>query len=339
MRLPKFDYLEPTTIEEACSLLLQEDTKLIAGGTDLLVAMKQKSLTPRALVNIKRIPNLNYVDYKEGEGLRIGALTNLHTIETSSIIKDRFGILAQAVGSIGTPQVSSMATLGGNVCLDSRCFYYNQSHLWKQSRPACYKDGGSVCHVAKGSDRCLALFVADTVPALIALGAEVRIAAPDGEKQIALEKFYTGRGEKATLLQPGQVLTQIRVPDPPPRTGGVYLKYSLREAIDFAVAGVAVVITLKPGDGVCGDVRIVFGSVDSSPIRAVEAEEVIKGKEVDDKLVEDVEQVALKEIHPITHMGIPAGYKRRIVGTLTKRAVRQAWQQAKESGKKSSAEG
>jgi len=329
MRLPRFEYLEPGTIEEACSLLLQEETKLIAGGTDLLVAMKQKSLTPRALVSIKRIPNLNCIDYKEGEGLRIGALTTLHTIETSSIIKDRFGLLAQAASSVGTLQVSNMATLGGNLCLDSRCFYYNQSHLWKQSRPACYKDGGSVCHVAKGSDRCLALFVADTVPALIALGAEVRIAGQDGEKQIALEKFYTGRGEKVNLLQPGQVLTQIWVPNPPPHTGGVYLKYSLRESIDFAVAGAAVVITLKPGDGVCSDARIVFGSVDSNPIRVVEAEGVMRGRNVNDKLVEDVEKVVLKEIRPITHMGIPAGYKRRIIGTLTKRAVRQAWQQAK----------
>ncbi len=148
MRLPRFEWLEPGTVKEACSLLSDEETKPIAGGTDLLVAMKQKSVTPRALVNIKRIPNLDYIDYKEGEGLRIGALATLHAIETSPIIRDRFGILAQAASSIGTAQVSSMATLGGNICLDSRCFYYNQSHLWKQSYATCYKDGGDVCHVA-----------------------------------------------------------------------------------------------------------------------------------------------------------------------------------------------
>lgn len=329
MRLPTFEYFEPRTIEEACSLLLQEETKLIAGGTDLLVAMKQKSLTPRALVNIKRIPNLNYIDYKEGEGLRIGAVTTLHTIEASSIIKDRFGVLARAASSVGATQISNMATLGGNVCLDSRCFYYNQSHLWKQSRPACYKDGGNVCHVAKGSDHCLALFVANTVPALIALGAEVRIAGSNGEEQIALEKFYTGGGEKVNLLQPGRVLTQIRVADLPPHTGGIYLKYSLREAFDFAVVGVAALISLETGDGVCSDARIVFGSVASSPVRAVGAEKAIKEKQLNDRLLEDVEQAVLKEVHPITHIGIPASYKRKVIGALTKQAVRQAWQQAK----------
>ncbi|MFC2013668.1 FAD binding domain-containing protein [Chloroflexota bacterium] len=327
--MPKFEYFEPGTIEEACSLLLQEGTKLIAGGTDLVSAMKQKVVTPRALVNIKRIPNLDYVEYKANEGLRIGALTTLHTVATSPVIKEQYGILAQAAGGIGIRQITNMATLGGNVCLDSRCFYYNQSHLWKQSRLACYKDRGDVCHVAKGSDRCLALFVADTVPALIALDAEVTIAGLKSEKQIALETFYTGRGEKVNLLQPGEVITEIRIPRLPAHTGGAYLKYSLRDALEFAVVGIAVIVTLKPEDGVCSGARLVFGSVDSIPTRLVKAEGIIRGREVDDKLVGDIEQAALKEIRPITHMGIPASYKRRIIGTLTKRAVRQAWHQAK----------
>ena len=136
MRLPKFEYFEPGTIQEACSLLLQSETKLIAGGTDLLVSMKGKSLTPKVLVNIKRIPDLNYIDYKKGEGLRIGALTTLHTIQTSSMIKERFGILAQAAGSVGSCQISNLATLGGNVCLDSRCFYYNQSQTSETIPPS-----------------------------------------------------------------------------------------------------------------------------------------------------------------------------------------------------------
>ena len=331
MRLPKFEYFEPETIEEACSLLLEykEDAKVIAGGTDLLVHMKRKTVTPKALVNIKKITNLNCIDCDENEGLRIGALTTIHTVGTSSIVKDHFGILAQAAGSVGTPQIRHMATLGGNLCLDSRCFYYNRSRSWRQARPACYHTGGDICHVAKGSDRCQALFVADTVPALIALGAEVTIVGPDGDKQIALEEFYTGRGEQVNSLQPGQVVTQIRVPNLSAHAGGVYLKYSLRGAIDFAIVGVAGVITLKPGNGVCRDAKIVLIGVASGPVRAVEAERVIKGREIDDKLIEGLGQVVLREIHPITHMGIPAGYKRRLVETLTKRVVRQAWQQAK----------
>lgn len=183
--------------------------------------------------------------------------------------------------------------------------------------------------MVKGGDHCVSLFIADTVPALIALSAELRIAGPDGEKQIALEKFYTNKGENVNLLQPGQMVTEIRVPDPPPHTGGVYLKHSLREASDFAIVGVAAVISLETGGGMCSDARLVFSSVASSPIRAVGAEKIIKEKQLNDRLLEDVEQAALKEVRPITHMGIPASYKRKVIGALTKQALRQAWQQAK----------
>lgn len=330
MHLPRFEYFEPETIKEACSLLLeyQGDARIIAGGTDLLVHLKYKLATPRALVNIKRIADLNNIDCDDEE-LRIGALATVHSVGTSSVIKDRFGLLAQAAGSIGTPQIRQTATLGGNICLDTRCFYYNRSQSWRETRAACYHTGGDVCYVVKKSDRCHALFVADTVPALMASGAEVTIASPDGEKQIPLEEFYTGRGEKVNSLQAGQVVIRIRVPNPLPHTGGVYLKYGVRQAVDFAIVGVAGVISLKPDDGVCRDAKIVLIGVASSPVRALAAERVIKGREIDNKLIDEVSQVVLKEIHPITHLGIPASYKRKLAETLTKRAVRQAWQQAK----------
>jgi len=329
MRLPSFEYLEPKTVKEACSLLTQEDTKLIAGGTELLVKMKQKLLTPKTLVNIKKIANLNYISYKHDEGLEIGAASTLHSIANSPVVRERFSILAQAAVGVGKPRIPYMATIGGNICLDTRCFYHNQSHLWKQSRPACYKDGGDVCYVVKGGNRCHALFMADIVPALIALGAKVQIRGLDSEKQLALEELYTGKGEKPNSLKPDQILTKIQVTSPPPHTGGFYLKYSLREAIDFSIVGVGVVVTLRPEDGVCRDVRIVLSSVATSPVRAAKAEEALRGREIDDKLVEIVAQVALKEVHPITHMGIPASYKRKIIQTLTKEAIRQAWQKAK----------
>lgn len=329
MRLPRFEYVEPKTIKEACSLLTQPETKLIAGGTELLVNMKQKTMTPKALVNIKRIPRLNYIEYQADEGLSIGPATTLYAVATSSIVRDRFGILAQAASSVGKPQIPNMATIGGNICLDSRCFYFNQSHLWKQSRPACHKDGGNLCHMVKGSDHCYALFVADTVPALIALGAKVTVADAANEKQIPLDKFYTGRGEKVNILQPGQVVTRIQIPAPLPHSGGVYLKFSLREAIDFAIVGIGIVITLKPGDWVCRDAKIVLGSVATGPVRAVETEATIRGRAIDDKLVATAAQMTLKEVHPITHMGISADYKRKIIETLTKRAIIQAWEQAK----------
>lgn len=328
MRLPRFEYYEPETIEEACALLRQADAKLLAGGTELLVHMKQKTKTPRALVNIKSIPHLARIEQTEDGGLSIGAATTLHTVATSDLVRDRFSMLAQAAGGVGKPRIPNMATLGGNICLDSRCFYYNQSRLWKQSVTACYKDGGAVCHMVKGSDHCNALFVADTVPALIALGAKVTIADVDGEKQMPLEDFYTGQGEQVNQLGPGQILTRVQLPAVPPHSGGVYLKDSPREAIDFAVVGMAVTVTLEPEHGVCRDARIVLGSVATGPLGAIEAEASLRGKALDEGLLETAARLAAKHARPLTHLGISATYKRAMIGTLTKRAVRQAWKQA-----------
>jgi len=328
MRLPRFEYSEPGTLEEACSLLAQADTKVLAGGTELLVKLKQKTITPRALVNIKSIPHLDRIEETEDGGLSIGPAATLHAVATSPLIRDRFGLVAEAAAAVGKPRIPYMATLGGNLCLDGRCFYYNQSLLWKQSLPPCYKDGGHLCHVVQGSDHCNALFVADTVPPLIALGAEVTLTDVDGETRMPLEDFYTGRGEEVNVLQPGQVLSRIRIPAPPPYSTGVYLKHSLREAIDFAVVGVALLLTVSPEDGTCRDARVVLGSVATRPLRAVAAEAALRGKALDEGLVRTAATLAAKETHPVSHLGVSATYKRRVIETLTKRAVRQAWRQA-----------
>jgi 4-hydroxybenzoyl-CoA reductase subunit beta len=130
MRLPRFEYYEPGTIKEGCALLSQPGTKLLAGGTELLVSLKQRTVTPKALVNIKRIPRLNYIEHKEDKGLDLGPLAILSAVAASPIVRERFSILAQAAASVGKPQIPNLATLGGNLCLDNRCFYFNQSYLW-----------------------------------------------------------------------------------------------------------------------------------------------------------------------------------------------------------------
>ena len=328
MRLPRFERHQPTTVDEACALLLQADTKVLAGGTELLVHMKQKTVTPKALVDLKGIPHLAHIEQTEDGGLSIGAATTLRAVATSELVRERFGMLAQAAASVGRPRIPNIATIGGNVCLDSRCFYYNQSHLWKQSVAACYKDGGDLCHVVKGSDHCNALFVADTVPALIALGAVATITDAGGESHVALQDFYTGRGERVNLLKPGQILTRVQLPAPSPRSAGICLKYSPREAIDFAVVSVAVSITVEPESGACRDARIVLGSVATGPLRAPETEALLKGKALDEGLLDTAARLTAKQAHPINHLGISAAHKRAMIETLTKRAVRQAWESA-----------
>jgi len=328
MRLPRFEYFEPATIAEACTLLSRPETRVLAGGTELLVHMKQKTVTPKALVNIKRIPGLDHIEQTDDGGLNIGAATSLRSVATSPLVRARFGMLAHAAASVGKPRIPETATIGGNICLDSRCFYYNQTRLWKQSLPRCHKDGGDVCHVVKGSDHCNALFAADTVPALIALGAEVTITAAGSEKQMPLEDYFTGDGARVNQLRPGEVLTRVTLPAPPPRGGSIYLKYSLREAIDFAVVGVAVTISLEPQDGACRDARVVLGSVATGPLRATDAEAALRGQAIDPDLLATAARLAVKGAHPVNHLGISATYKRRLIETLSRRALEEAWRQA-----------
>lgn len=328
MRLPRFEYLEPATVEEACSLLLQAETRVLAGGTELLVHMKQRTVTPRALVNIKRIPGLDRIERIEDGGLSIGAATSLRSVATSPLVQDRFGVLAQAAASVGRPRIPEMATLGGNICLDGRCFYYNQTRLWKQSLPRCYKDGGVVCHVVKGSAHCNALFVADTVPALIALGAEVTIATSDGDRRLPLEEFYTGDGARVNQLRPGELLTRVTLPAPAPRAASLYLKYSLRAAIDFAVVGIAVTITADQEGPVCRDARIALGSVATGPLQATAAEAALRGKTVDADLLATAARLTVKEARPVNHLGVSAACKRKLIETLTRRALSEVWRLA-----------
>jgi len=330
MRLPKFQYFEPTSVEEGCSLLSHEQkAKVMAGGTDLLVAMKQRTLSPSSLINIKNIPEIDHINHDADEGLRIGALTRLRTLENSLIIKEKFSILMQAAGSVGSPQIRNIGTIGGNVCLNTRCFYYNQSSFWRKPLRTCYKMGGDFCHVAKGGDRCHALFSADTAPALIALGSKAKISGPARERDVTLESLYTGDGIDPIALKPDEILTEIQVPNPLLHTGGTYLKYSSRGAINFPMVGVAVVITVSPGDEVCHDAKIVLGSVASAPVRAVDAEKVLEGKHVDNNLVENSAKAASSVAHPVTHMGISGRFKRKMVEVFTRRAIKQAWQLAK----------
>lgn len=326
MGLPKFKYLEPETIEGAYPLLAEhkEWAKLVAGGTDLLVRMNQRVVTPSHLINLKRIPNLDYIDHVGNEGLRIGALTTLRTLEKSEVVREKFPIISQAVGRVASPQIRSTATIGGNVCLDTRCWYYNQSHHWRRSLAPCYKLGGDCCYVVKGGDHCFSLFSADTVPALIGLGAKLRLASSGGERVIALEEFYTGVGERVNVLQPGEIVVEVQVPDLPSHTGGVYLKYSTRGVIDFPILGVAAVISIDPGSGACKEARIVLGALAPAPIRAVKAEAGLRGTEIKDSLIEDVAEVARKEAGPIVYIEAPVGYKRRMVRVLVKRAVSRA---------------
>lgn len=288
LTLPKFDYFEPATIKEACSLLAQHrgDAKVIAGGTDLLVKMKQKATKPSYLINIKRIPNLRYMDRDE-KGLRIGALATFRDIETSAVITPGFDILAEAAKGMASPQIRNIATVGGNLC---------------NASPA-----------------------ADMVPPLIVLGAKAGIAGLERGGAIPLERFFTGPGK--TVLAEDEMLAEIIVPEPPKHTGVAFLKFSLRMK-DLAVASVAAAITLDSQNGVCREARVALGSVAPTVIRARSAENMLKGKTLSEDTIREAGELAAKEARPISDVRGSAEYRLELVKVLTRRVLKDALQKA-----------
>ena len=285
----KSKYLEPKTIEEAIFLLSRhkEAAKVVAGGTDLIIQLKKGVELPRYIINIKGISNQDSITYDEREGLRIGALATIHSIEVSPVIRQKFGVLAQAASELGTSQVRNCATIGGNLC---------------NAAPS-----------------------AETAPALIVLEASLKITGAGGERTVPIEDFFIGPGQ--TVLHPDEILSEIQVPNPPPRSGGVYLKQTIRKALDLATVGVAV-ITRLDGD-IIRDVKIALGAVAPTPIRATKAEMIIREQKLDDALLDEAGLVASGEASPIDDVRSSADYRREIIRVLVGRAIRQAAEQIK----------
>ena len=281
----RFQYLEPTEIDEAVSLLVKHsvNARLLAGGTDLIVQMRRKSVRPEFVIDMKRISGLDNISQKEGNGIRIGALTKIRGIVTSPIIREGYPVVSQAAAKLGCVAIRNVATIGGNIC---------------NASPS-----------------------ADMLPALIGLSAVVRIVGPSGERSLRLEEFFMGPG--ITVLEQGEILTEIYVPEMQPRTGTVYIKHRIRKALDLAVVGVAAVIPLSP-DGSVRDPRITLGAVGPTPLRARGAEAVLADKIPDRAMIDQCAETATKEISPITDARASAEYRKKMVRVFTRHAVEQA---------------
>ncbi len=281
-----FEYLQPTTVEEAVSLLSRYDgkAKVVAGGTDLVVQMKTKAIRPKYVIDITGIPELEYIKYDDQHGLRIGALTTIRALETASELHQRYPIISQAASQLGSVAIRNVGTIGGNLC---------------KASPA-----------------------AETVPTLIALSARAKIFGLDGERVVPVEDFATGPG--STILKPGELLTEIQVPVLPPNTKCIYLKHAIRGTIDLAIVGVAVVVNLEPEGEVCQDIKIVLGAVAPTPIRAWKAEEILKGKKISNDLIGKSAQMASDESRPISDVRASAEYRKEMVKVFTRQALRQA---------------
>jgi len=337
MRLPRFEYKAPETIEETVSLLSQfgPDAKVVAGGTDLLVAMKQRRLTPRILVELKRIKGLDHINNGKGD-IRIGALTTLSAIEASNLIKEKLPALYTAAGLVGAPQHRNAGTVGGNICLNTRCWYYNQSPFFRECRPVCYKFGteNDKCRLFPSREGkanvCYSVYSGDTAPALAALGSKVKIIGPEGKRTLPLMDLFSGDGKTPIALGPAEILTEIIIPNPPLNSASSYFKYRIREAIDFPLVGVAVNIALDSKNGACEQADVVLGAVASKPVRVTGVEDMLKGKKITEELIEAVSDAAFSQAKPLPNLiDSTPQYRKRLVRIFTKRAIHSALQDIK----------
>jgi aerobic carbon-monoxide dehydrogenase medium subunit len=282
----RFEYLEPESIEETLTMLSRcyMKSKIVAGGTDLMLQIRNRAIKPEYVVDITRIPGLDRMTFDDQQGLRLGALTTIRALETSVELQSKYPIISQAAGQLGSVAIRNVATVGGNICN--------------------------------------ALPSAEMSQALLALSARLRIVGPGGERTLPLEDFFTGVGK--TLLQPDELLLEIFVPPMAPYTSGRYIKHSPRGPIDLAIVNVTVLITMDPEKKICKDANIVLGAVAPTPVRARKAEDILKGRSIDGALTDRAAQAASEEAHPRHgSIRGSVEYKREMVRVLTGRAIRE----------------
>jgi 4-hydroxybenzoyl-CoA reductase subunit beta len=332
MKLPEFDLIQPHSLQEVCSILREREGKavLLAGGTALLVALRYRLSKPGVVIDLKGLTALDYVDRNESGGLAIGSMVTLETLEKSPLVLNEYALLAQAVQLVAIPPIRRKATIGGNLCLDTRCIYYNQSEFWRSGQEACFKLGGDICHAVEKGRRCQAVYQGDLGPVLLALGAEVKIASAKGEKVIPLTEFFTGRGEKPNVLKPDEILAEVRVPPSGQGAAWVYEKLRVREGMDYPMAGVAVMVK-RNRSGTIEQSKMVLGAVGSSPNEISNAEGLLKGHKPTDDLLQSVSREAMDKVQPVGNLAMNASYRRKMVGVLVKRALRRALAKAQEN--------
>jgi 4-hydroxybenzoyl-CoA reductase subunit beta len=318
MRLPKFEYFEARNIVDASSILAENDrSKILAGGTDLLVNMKDRVETPSVLVDLKGTPGLKHISF-ESEGLVIGAMTSLKEIFSHRALAQKLPALAAAASSVGSYHHQVMGTIGGNICQQNRCIYFNQSAWWRSSRPPCFKVGGEVCHVMAGR-KCYGCYHGETAPVLITLEASVEVTGSQGSKTILLEDLFTGDGRIPLALKKEEILTRIFIPTRSLDRQSVYIKFADRGGIDFPIVGVA--FSFLPVEK---DYRICFTAVDRKPIRAKKAEDFLRGQDLNVQLLAEAAEIASAEATPVRNTTYAPSYKKRMIRKILERAAKRA---------------
>jgi 4-hydroxybenzoyl-CoA reductase subunit beta len=321
LRLPPFRYLQPASAGEAARILAHHgpEAMAVAGGTDLYPNMKRRQFTPKVLVGLRGLPGAAGIE--ANGGLTLGAMATLSDVAAHPAVRDRWPAIARAAGLVSSPPLRNAGTIGGNLCVDTRCNYYNQTEFWRASIGYCMKKDGDICLVAPGSDKCWALSSSDTAPVMIALGAEVTLAGADDQRRVPVAQLYGRDGIAFLTKRPEEVLTAIHVPDP---SGwkATYRKLRRRGSIDFPILGVAAAVKLGAG-GVVEDARIVLGAVDTHPVEAPDAAAFLRGRTLDRETIEMAAGIAYKPARPLDNADLNYAWRKRMARVEVARALRE----------------
>lgn len=334
MKLPRFERAAPRSIAAASRLLAAKagEAHVLAGGTDLLVALGNRQKRAGLVVDLFGIPSLDRLDYSAAGGLAIGALVSLRRLAADPRVTRGYPALAQAALAMGTVQLQAMGTVAGNLCQDTCCMYFNRSEPVRASLSPCHKLGGELCHVVDGSGDCWATYSGDLAPALLVLGARVMIGDADGERAVPLADLFSRDGRRPHTLRPGQIVTRILVPPAAPRSGSVYLKLRQRQSLDYPLLGVAARVTLGPDDGVCTQAAVALTAVDRAPVVVEEAGR-LEGRLASDALMAEVAQAAYRRAQPVKNVcGLAVRYRRHMVKPYVTSALQQAVAMARGTG-------
>ncbi|MDF2467185.1 MAG: 4-hydroxybenzoyl-CoA reductase beta subunit [Ramlibacter sp.] len=319
--LPEFELRRPANLAEAAAMLGSEPaTRLVAGGTDLLPNLRRGLERPRVLVDLSGLPGFDAVDDEPDGGATLGAGLTLAAIASDATIASRWPALADAARAAAAPGHRSAATLGGNLCQDTRCVFYNQSEWWRASNDYCLKRGGTVCHVAPQGERCHAAFSGDLAPVLLALGAHVELQSTRGERWLPLAQLYRDDGAAHLALESGELLARVRLPAVAPGRVCAYRKARVRGGIDFPLAAVAVALKLE-GDCIAS-LAVALSGTNSHPLLLAGTDE-LAGLAVDDALVARVGKLVAKQVSPMRSTVTPSNYRRQVASAMTQRLLRE----------------
>jgi 4-hydroxybenzoyl-CoA reductase subunit beta len=322
MRLPLFEFCAPRTIEEAARILDGEGSKTvpIAGGTDLLPNMKRRQQVPRTLMSLRYIEDLRRIQLVHSAA-RLGACVTLADIAADTRFRNGLTALAQAASLVATPQIRNMATLGGNLCLDTRCNYYDQNYEWRKAINFCLKKDGDTCWVAPGSPKCVAVSSTDTAPALIALGARVRLVSRSEEREVLLADLYNNDGLDYIKRKPNEILAEVLL-DSTHGWKSTYWKLRRRGSFDFPVLSVAAAARIS-GGGVVEDARIVIGSAASRPLVAAEAAKSLVGRALNPDSIAEAAALAARIAKPLDNTDFDMSWRKKVTSEFVASALRE----------------